>query len=187
MSSMYRRGYSPPSVALDAQFNAFANGTNAIAWDGIWMVLAVADIPGGAGVAPIPQIGEQKAAWGNSHNLVIFGRSKLDPAHVQASMVFITWLSSHSLDWAKAGQIPARNSVRESKEFKALKGQAAFAAELPYVRLVPVGPGIGDIQDEAVLSSVDSALRSGDPSATLRDQQRLANDQLQIARDQYRR
>jgi multiple sugar transport system substrate-binding protein len=185
MTSMYRRGYSPSAVAQDSQFNAFANGTNAITWDGIWMVLAVADVPGGAGVAPLPRIGTEKATWANSHNLVVFNRPTLDPVRVEACMVFIEWLSRHSLDWAKAGQVPARNSVRESPEFAKLGPQATFAKELPYARLVPVGPGIGDIQDDTILNAVDSALRSSDPAAALRYQQKICNDELQLTRDQY--
>ena len=187
MTGMYRDGYSPTAVGLDAHWNALNNGTNAMAWDGVWMVHNVKDVPGGAGVAPLPRIGPRPAAWANSHHLVIFGRPVLDAARVQAGMVFLDWLSQHSLEWARAGQVPARNSVRESPEFAALPAQATFARELPYVHLLPTEPGIGDLQDDTLLFAVDAALRAREPREALETAQRLANDQLRTFREQYRR
>jgi multiple sugar transport system substrate-binding protein len=178
MQGIARRGYSPSAVGIDAQWNAFVNGTNAIAWDGIWMLQNAGDVPGGAAAAPLPRIGGQRAVWANAHHLVIFGRPKLDAARVQAAMVFIHWLSHHSLEWARAGQIPARNSVRETPGFRALEGQAAFARELSDIRIVPTGAGIGELQDDAVVFAVDAPLRSAKPGAQLAAAQDLANDQL---------
>lgn len=187
MSGIARSPNSPSAVALDSQWNAFSNGTNAIAWDGIWMVLNTKDVPGGAGVAPVPRIGTEQAVWANSHNLVVFGRPTLAAERVQAAMVFIDWLGQNSLRWAQAGQLPARNSVRESAEFQALPGQVALARQLPYIRLLPVGPGVGNVQDDTILYALDAALRSDDPTRELASAARLADDRLRTFRDQYRR
>jgi multiple sugar transport system substrate-binding protein len=187
MSGIAHSPNSPAAVALDSQWNAFQNGTNAVAWDGIWMLLNIKDVPGGAGVAPIPRIGTEQAVWANSHNLVIFGRPKLSADRVQAGMVFIDWLVQHSMRWAEAGQLPARNSVRESAEFRALPGQAVLARQLPYVRLLPTGPGVGNVHDDTLLYALDAALRSDDPDRELANAARLADDRLRTFRDQYRR
>src|SRR3954471_1891017 len=187
MQQMYRRDYSPRAVAIDGQWNAFVNGTNAIVWDGVWMLQNTSDVRGGARVAPLPRIGGRRAAWANAHHLVLFGRPRLDAARVQASMVFVTWLSQHSLEWARAGQVPARTSVRESRAFAALAGQATFARELPDVRLVPVAAGVVDLQDDAVVFAVDAALRSGAPREALGQAERLANDQLRALRAPFAR
>lgn len=178
MQRIVRDGYSPKSVAIDAQWNAFVNGTNAIAWDGIWMLQNVNDVSGGVLVAPLPQIGGSRAVWANAHHLVVFGRPRLEAARVQAGMVFIAWLSRHSLEWARAGQVPARTAVRETAAFASLESQVTFARELPDVRMVPVAPGVGELQDDAVLFAVEAALRSDQPAARLAEAERLANDQL---------
>ena len=62
--------------------------------------------------------------------------------------MFLNWISEHSLEWAKAGQVPARNSVRESEEFKALEHQSTLAEQIDYVKFPPAVPGIGDAQAE---------------------------------------
>jgi multiple sugar transport system substrate-binding protein len=186
MTGLYRRGYSPASVALDAQWNAFLNGTNAVVWDGVWMVHNVRDVPGGAGVAPLPRVGPHAAAWGNAHHGVLFGRPRLDAARVQAGMVFLAWLSQHSLAWAQAGQVPARNRVREGPGFAALEAQATFARQLPTVRLPPSGLGIGELHDDVLVYAVDSVLRGADPRGGLEKQRRLASDRLRTVRALYR-
>ena len=69
----------------------------------------------------------------------------LDDNKVQASKVFINWISQNSLEWAKAGQIPARASVRDSQEFQNLQPQATLAEQIPNLNFVPPVPGIGDV------------------------------------------
>lgn len=187
MRSIVREGYSPPSVAMDAQWNAFSNGSSAITWDGIWMMNNVRDVPGGARIAPLPRIGPEGGVWANAHHLVLFGSPKLDPRRVQASLVFIGWLSQHSLAWAKAGQIPARTSVRESPEFAALEAQSTVARQLPDVRLLPNMPGLGELQDDALPFAVDSAMRANEPMRALQHAQRLANDSIAALERQFGR
>src|SRR5690606_31958216 len=60
-----------------------------------------------------------------------------------ASRVFLNWISEQSLEWAKGGQVPARNSVRESEEFAALPEQAELAEQIDDLRFPPAVPGIG--------------------------------------------
>ena len=183
MTGLYERGYSPRAVALDSQWNAFGNGTNAITWDGIWRVNNLEGIAGGGGVAPVPRVGPHSAAWAASHNLVLFGRPRPDAARVQAGMVFIDWISAHSLDWARAGQVPARNDARESASFRSLASQATLSRQT--MRLVAAGPGIGDLQDDAILYAMDGVLHARDPRRALEHSQALLNDQLRALRAQF--
>lgn len=187
MRAIVRGGHSPRSVAMDAQWNAFGNGTNAITWDGIWMMHNVRDVPGGAGVAPLPRIGPHGAVWANAHHLVVFGSPKLEAARVQAGLVFLDWLSRHSLAWAEAGQVPARADVVASPEFAQLKVQSVVARQLPDVRLLPSMPGLGELQDDALAFAVDSALRADDPSRALEHAQRLASDSIEALKRQFGR
>jgi hypothetical protein len=55
--------------------------------------------------------------------------------------------------------VPARNAARESPEFAALGTQATFARQLAHARLLPVGTGVGEVQDRVMLDAVDAALR----------------------------
>ncbi len=145
MADLVKEGHSPSNVDQDADHIAFTNGKNAFHWNGIWQAAAYNDTKGlNWGVAPLPQIGEQRAAWAGSHNFVIMQARDADPNKQQAAGTFIKWLSDHSLDWAKAGQIPANSEVRASPEFEELDFQNTLAAQLDYVHFPPAIPGIGD-------------------------------------------
>ena len=65
-----------------------------------------------------------------------------------ASRVFLNWISQQSLEWAKAGQVPVRNTVRESAEFTALTEQATLAKQIDYLHFLPPVAGIGDAMAE---------------------------------------
>ena len=66
----------------------------------------------------------------------------------QASRVFLNYVSEQSFEWAKGGQVPARNSVRESEEFKSLEYQPKFAEQIDVLHFPPTIPGIGDVGAE---------------------------------------
>ena len=140
MQDAIRQGWSPPNVGLDAQYIAFKNGQNAMTMDGIWQINDVASsLPGGR-AAPVPVVGSRPAVWSDSHNFVIPRKGTVDPARVAAAKTFIRYVSDHSLDWAEAGQVPARTAVRESAAFRKLGAQSRFAQEVPYVRYTPPQP-----------------------------------------------
>jgi multiple sugar transport system substrate-binding protein len=146
--NLVEEGYSPPNVASDADYIAFKNEKNSFHWDGIWQTQDLAKTSVPWAVAPLPQIGDQKAAWAGSHNLVIMRQKSADENKLQAGKVFLNWISEHSIEWAKAGQVPARNSVRESAEFEGLEHQSILAEQVDYVKFPPAVAGIGDAQAE---------------------------------------
>lgn len=176
MTNIIDEGYSPQDVAQDAENVAFQNGENAFIFNGIWMILGYRDTPDlNWGVAPMPKIGpEKEAVWASSHNFVAFQpRGGVDENKMQASTDFINWISEHSLQWAEAGQIPARSSVRESQEFQDLGPQTILAEQLDYVTFLPPLVGIGDAQgqfedgfNEAVLQDKPDALEQSADLAT---------------------
>ena len=156
---MVKKGYSPKDVAQDAEFTAFQNGENAFHFNGIWQLNALREVEDlDLGVASLPRIGSQEAAWSGSHNFVIMRQQTPDENKLQASKVFINWISEHSLEWAKAGQIPARASVRESQEFQNLQPQATLAEQIPSFHFVPPEPGIGDVQPTTFEQAVNEAV-----------------------------
>jgi multiple sugar transport system substrate-binding protein len=187
MVNLVKDGYSPKDVAQDAEYVAFQNGKNALHWNGIWQINAFKEIDDlDWGVAPVPQIGDEKGVWSGSHNFVIMNQQPLDDNKVQASKVFINWISQQSIEWAKAGQIPARNSVRESQEFLSLEEQSTLAQQVDYVHFVPPEPGIADVQvgsfDQAINEAV---LLRKEPKAALDDAAQKADQLLEENRQKY--
>jgi multiple sugar transport system substrate-binding protein len=145
---LVKKGYSPKNVAQDADYVAFKNEKNSFHWDGIWQTQDLKKTDLSWDVSPLPQIGDEKAVWAGSHNMVIMRQPSANDNKLQAAQVFVNWISSHSIEWARAGQIPARNTVRNSKAFKGLEHQSTLAQQQDYVHFAPAVPGIGDAQLE---------------------------------------
>jgi multiple sugar transport system substrate-binding protein len=99
--------------------------------------------------------------------------------------VFLNWISEKSIEWAKAGQVPARNSVRESSEFKALKNQSILAEQIDVVRFPPAVPGIGDAQAEMEAAVNRAVLGKQSPKASLDAAAAKANKLLEENKKKY--
>jgi multiple sugar transport system substrate-binding protein len=139
-----------PKVESDAEINAFQQGKNAMVMSGIWETTRYHDALGDdLGVAPIPSIFGD-GTWGGSHNLAVTAAAA-DGDLRQGAYYFIDWFSRNSLQWGAAGQIPARNEVRESPEFQNASGEgllpliAQVAPLAESVKFLPTIPGGGDL------------------------------------------
>jgi multiple sugar transport system substrate-binding protein len=186
MADMVRNGYSPKNVGQDADSIAFQNDKNAFIWTGIWMINAYKEIPQLEwGLAELPQIGDERAAWAGSHNLVIMNQRGQDPNKLQASKVFINWLTEHSLEWAKGGQVPALADVRESGDFQALEHQSVLAKQIDYVHFPPPVPGIGDPQATLATAVNEAVLLKKEPQAALDEAAQQADELLQENAEKY--
>jgi multiple sugar transport system substrate-binding protein len=187
MVDLVKEGYSPKDIAENDEYTAFQSGENAFMWNGIWNILELVEVKGLEwGVATVPQIGSQKGAWGGSHNFVITNKRGQDPNKVAASKLFINWISKRSVEWAKAGQVPARKEVRESQEFKSLKYQPTFAKQLPYVHFLPSVPGIGDVRIETLDPAINEAvLLKKEPEAALDEAAKQADQILEENQQKY--
>lgn len=132
-----KQKYSPEiSGAGDPEANVFKQGRAAIVIHGPWHISDMERLPF-VGFAPFPQVGEQPAVWAGSHQL---GLTTDDPAQQAAAACWVEWLSRNSMEWAKAGQIPARNSEREDPQLvdvaapiSAIVESAEYAVMLPPV------------------------------------------------------
>jgi multiple sugar transport system substrate-binding protein len=185
MTDLVKDGYSPKDVAQDADYIAFKNGKTTFHWDGIWQTQDLKKTKLSWGVSELPQIGDERAVWAGSHNLVITRQASQDDNKLDASKVFINWISEHSIDWAKGGQVPARNSVRNSAEFKALEHQPIFAKQLDYVHFPPAVPGVGDAQLEMEQAVNRAVLGKQSPKQALDQAAERANKLLEQNAKKY--
>lgn len=167
MRSFIDEGYSPSDVAIDAQYIAFKNGETSVTWDGIWQIndLEAEEMP--YGIAPIPTIGGQEAIWANSHQFFMTTQATQDENKSAAAQAFIAWMSEHSGDWAGAGMIPARQSVRDSGVLDDTP-QSVVAEQIDSMRFLPPVPGLGAVQGEALEPAIaDAILGNTDPADAL--------------------
>jgi multiple sugar transport system substrate-binding protein len=186
-TSNITKGFSPRNVSVDAELQAFQQGRNAVTWNGIWQILTFDGVEGlQFATTPVPQIGDTPAVWASSHQLVVMQQREADENKLHAARDFLGWLSENSLEWAKGGQIPARNSVRESAEFAALEGQSALAEQLDRVFFPPTVPGIGDVTAPTWEQAVNEVvLGKSDAKTALDEAARKADALLEDNRQKY--
>lgn len=160
-------GTSPADVAADAQYVAFKNGETSITWDGIWQFndLEASGMPYAG--APVPNIGGTDAVWASSHQFFLPRQD--DENKLNAAKVFISWMSEHSGDWAGAGMIPARQSVRDSGVLDDVP-QAPIVEKIDSMRFIPTTPGIGTVQSETLeIAVAEGVLGNGSPDSIMGD------------------
>ena len=152
------QGYSPENAAANGNDVSFQNDKAAFMMNGPWMTTPLGEKKGLKwGAAPVPQIGDSLQTWAGAHHFVLPRQINPDANKAQASRVFVNWMSQHSLNWATAGMVPARKSVRDDPQFADLGAVTEFAKELDYVNFVPAVPGVQDI-DQIRNAAVSEAM-----------------------------
>jgi multiple sugar transport system substrate-binding protein len=183
------KGFSPAKVAQDSQYAAFKNDKNSFTWDGIWQIN---DLKTNApslkwGLSPIPNIGGTAAVWSSSHNFVMTSQAGKDPNKVQAAKFFIDHMGRLSTEWAKAGMIPARNSVRQDPQVAELP-QIKLTTDLDAFHFLPPIPGVGDVQSKALeLAVAKAVLKQSSPADALKEGVATANKLLADNQRKYGR
>lgn len=151
----------PDPLAPDPENNlgwvGFRQRKIAMVCDGVYMLGDLKRLSGLSYAAvPFPQFGPYPGTHGDSHVLCL--RKGLPARSREAAVRFIRYLSSRSLAWADAGQVPARNSVRHTDAFRAMAVQYQMSLQLPYVQYPPRTPILFELQGE-VDTAVERALR----------------------------
>jgi multiple sugar transport system substrate-binding protein len=157
MREQVEKGYSPDNVDIDAQYVAFKGGQNSITWDGIWQINDLEDAGLDYGIATLPVIGDDLAAWANSHNFFMTEQAASDKDRANAAKTFIGWMSEQSSSWSEAGMIPARNSAREEPEFTD-SVQYQIRDQVDALHFLPPVPGLGDVQIPTLEVAVNEAI-----------------------------
>ncbi|NBT24532.1 extracellular solute-binding protein [bacterium] len=174
---------APPPESNDAWIG-FRQGNIGMVMAGIWML---ADVKGDHAfdfdVQPLPQLGNQAASFGSTHLMGL--APGLSDESREAGWRLIQFLSAHSLEWAKVGQLPARQSLLSSAEFRSLLPQANLASEIPHLVFTPGIPSLWEVQDEFYRAG-EKVLRGTEPASTsLRLAQRKAEAVLERSRNRH--
>ncbi|MCM3717737.1 hypothetical protein [Fictibacillus phosphorivorans] len=126
---------SPPKLGLDGEFQTFMKEAKegkayktAVAITGPWFYGAAKEKYGDKlGVAPIPQIGSELAAYGNAHTIAL--SSKVEDEKVKegiAEYLKFMFTPENLLNWADGGQAPVHLATLEKVEAEQEKYQIAF-------------------------------------------------------------
>ncbi|MDQ3461316.1 MAG: ABC transporter substrate-binding protein [Deinococcota bacterium] len=180
--------YGEENLEVDSELNAFRGGSVGMIWNGIWQTTNLtgdAVMFDGQATA-FPQIGDQGAVWAGSHQFALPVQSSEDECRDAGVGVFIDYVLSNSVEWARAGQIPALTDVRESEEFLAVEPQASIAPSADEAIFPPSVPGITDtfgILNEAVASVM--AGTATDVQQALDDSVARANELLEQNRQTF--
>lgn len=75
-----------------------------------------------------------KGNWTSSHQFVIPKNDKRDADKTKAVLEFIDYVGNNSLEWAKAGQVPAHVAIKDVAEFKEMP-QAFLADEADELKI----------------------------------------------------
>ena len=168
MRQQVDKGYSPGNVDIDAQYVAFKNGDTSITWDGIWQINDLQASALNFGIAPLPVIGHELAAWANSHNFFLTSQAAEDQNRANAAKTFIGWMSDQSAAWSDAGMIPARNAARKHPSYTE-SVQYALREQIDKLHFLPAVPGLFDVQLQTLELAVNEAiLGRKPPEAALR-------------------
>lgn len=166
----------PPENALG--WVGFRQKKVGIVFDGVYMLgdlLRLNDLKYVG--APIPTIGDHPGTMADSHVLCI--RENLTPEQREGVERFIRYLSAHSIEWAAAGQVPARKSIRANPAFAKMQVQSAFAKQIPYMRYPPRTIALFELSTEIGLA-VEKVVRG---RATPEEALKVANENTQAAMD----
>jgi multiple sugar transport system substrate-binding protein len=186
MRGLIEAGLHPQDVEADAEVSSFESGDSCMAITGIWQTTRFADALGDDfGAAPIPKIFGD-GVWAGSHTLAIAEGVEGDT--LQGVQYFISWLSENSTNWAKAGQIPARNAAREEAAFAEIPHIPDIAAQYDDARFPPPIPGSADMlggPGGVTEKLLETLVNGGDPKPGLDESAATYTDILLEAKEQY--
>lgn len=177
LQALVNDGVNPNELDYDAAMNMFKLGEGAFYFNGVWATGTLEQTEGLDFVAsPLPAFMGESAAWTDSHTFAIPVQKNQDPVKVEAAISFIDWMTGHAYLWAKAGNIPTRNSVLEGEEFHALPYRADYAAAVSSVVANPPTAAWGEIY-ETLSDLLEAAVtKDADPQAALDGMESTVNE-----------
>jgi multiple sugar transport system substrate-binding protein len=147
-------------------YKTFQSGNAAIMMTGVWATGTWESTKGlEFGAMPIPKIYDQAATWGDSHTIILPMTKDNDPEKRKAALIFANWVADNGQIWAKAGHIPAKPSVFEKPEFKALPYRSDYVSVASTVKFPKHSDKNWQIRDNAMFKYLNEVW-SGKMSST---------------------
>lgn len=142
----------------------FQSGNAAVMSTGVWAT-GIWETTDDLNFLPMnfPNMFEQDAAWASSHTFVLPYYDKADEEAQKGAVQFMKFATDNGAMWAKAGHIPAKDTVVESDEFQEMPYRSDYAEVADYVKYVDRTVHARGIQ-EIVIRNLDM-LWSGDSTA----------------------
>jgi len=124
---LYQAGYTQKDG--DAPWELFLGGKMLYCPEGQWMWNNVKESGLNAKMFDYPVFDPKiKGNWTSSHQFVIPKDDSRPAEELKAALDFVNYVGNNGLEWAKAGQTPAHNSIKNIPEFKEMP-QAFLANE----------------------------------------------------------
>ncbi len=121
---------SPKDVGAGGDYTLFTQGKSVFYFDGPWVIntfgLLDENNESNIGVAPMPETTGTYKNFAGSHQFTLMKNTVTSPRIKEACYTFMRYVNEHSLDWAKAGQVPALKAIHDTDEYKALEPLQAF-------------------------------------------------------------
>jgi multiple sugar transport system substrate-binding protein len=149
MQELYDNEYSPLHSEYMENVNLFRNGEAATLLTGVWITGTLEATEGlDFGVIPMPQIFDNRSAWGDSHTLVLPYARSVDPEKREAALTFAKWATDNGELWAKAGHIPSKETVKDKEAFKNMPYRMDYVSAADYVTFDSAGSYTWSIRTE---------------------------------------
>lgn len=140
LADMTAKGLWPKNVQDADQI--FLAGKAAFYMSGVWYVGSMSQTDLDFIAQPIPQLFDKPAAWGGTHIFMMPTKPNQTDEQKKAVVKFADWMSSHALEWSKAGHVPSNNAVVNSEEFAQLPHRDTYKEVGGYIYSLPASPKV---------------------------------------------
>jgi multiple sugar transport system substrate-binding protein len=145
MSTLYSEALVVPSADSAGVNQTFFKGDVPVVLSGTWRIddfLAQsekADSPLNKGytVMPVPKLFARPGTYADGHSWVMLKGGTKNERERKAALTFMKFLWDNDIEWARTGHLPARRSVIDSAEFKAMPFRSNIAEVATIGRNIP--------------------------------------------------
>jgi multiple sugar transport system substrate-binding protein len=189
MADIWKRANHPlPTGPGNGTLDLFERRQLASMINGPWNLNRLA-APGGPAyndvrVSFCPQRDVSKPSWwAQSHQVALAKPPKVEDNKRAAAFDFVRWLTEHTLEWSKAGQLPANKKVLASDEYqksdllvhKLLK---VWEKNLASASFMPLIPRYVEMEDQVPPLLAPAIRNEVSPQGALTDAETLVNNLL---------
>jgi len=189
MADLWKRAKHPlPSGPGNGRWDLFERRQLAGHLDGCWNLNRVAQPENPAAndvrVVLSPQRDAAKPSWwAQSHQIALPKAQKVEENKRAAAFDFARWLTEHTFEWSKAGQVPASRKVLASEQYQksdllAHKWLRVWEKNLPSASFMPLHPKFLDFEERLPAALAPAVRNETSPQSALAEAEQLANQVL---------